>query len=217
MQTAYTMERIRHFIWDFDGTLFDSYPLIIRNLRLALNEYGFDCDPVQAMQLMLNNIAAAYNYYADLYGIDRKSLANAYMRHHAETIAQLQAQPIAGAREVLEQIRASGRYSYIFTHRKDSETVMFLEKYGLSGYFRDIIGTESAGFKVKPAPDAVLYLMEKYGMEAEETVMVGDRDCDLGSGRSAGIRTAHLVCAIAPETLECNWRLNDFSEMLSLL
>ncbi len=211
------MQSIRNFIWDFDGTLYDTYPVIIENLRLALQEYGCDCDPVEAMRLMLDNIGAARKYYAEKYGLDPELLLEAYNRYHKQAIAVLRAKPIAGVQEVLEHIRATGRHSYIFTHRKYAETVAFLKKYGLEGYFRDIIGQDTANFAWKPAPDAVLYLMEKYKMKPEETVMVGDRDCDLGSARNAGILTAHLVCAVAPETLDCNWRLADFSQMLSML
>ena len=97
------------------------------------------------------------------------------------------------------------------------ETVAYLEKYGLAGYFTHIIGPGSEGFAVKPAPDAVLFLTERYGMDPAETVMVGDRECDLGSGRNAGIRTAHLVCPVAPETLDCNWRFESFAQMLKEL
>lgn len=211
------MQNIRSFIWDFDGTLFDTYPLIIENLRLALQEYGYDCDPTEAMRLMLDNIGAARNYYADKYGLDPEQLLEAYNRHHQKAIAHLRAKPIDGVQEVLEHIRATGRQSYIFSHRKYAETVAFLKKYGLDGYFQEIIGQDTAHFAWKPAPDAVLYLMEKYNMKPEETVMVGDRDCDLGSARNAGILTAHLVCAVAPETLDCNWRLKDFDQMLSIL
>ncbi|MBR3978131.1 MAG: HAD-IA family hydrolase [Oscillospiraceae bacterium] len=211
------MKRIRNFIWDFDGTLFDTYPLIIENLRKALQEYDCDCDPTEAMRLMLDNIAAARNYYASKYGLDPEQLLEAYNRHHQKVIAALQAKPIAGVQAVLEHIRATGRRSYIFTHRKYDETVAFLKKYGLEGYFQEIVGQDTAHFAWKPAPDALLYLMEKYKMKPEETVMVGDRDCDLGSARNAGILTAHLVCAVAPETLDCNWRLKDFDQMLSIL
>ena len=46
------MKNIRHFIWDFDGTLFDTYPVIIEDLNLALREFGFGCDfPEQKEQL----------------------------------------------------------------------------------------------------------------------------------------------------------------------
>jgi len=211
------MQRICNFIWDFDGTLFDTYPVIIENLRLALNEYDCDCNPTEAMYLMLDTIAAARDYYADKFGIDRELLATAYGYYHKEAAASLRAEPFAGVQEVLEHIRATGRHSYIFTHRKYEETIAYLRKYGLDSYFQDIIGPDSPHFAWKPAPDAVLYLMEKYQMDPSRTVMIGDRDCDLGSGRNAGIQTAHLICAAAPETLVCDWRLNDFGQMLALL
>ena len=59
--------------------------------------------------------------------------------------------------------------------------------------------------------------MKKHGMAAGETVMIGDRDCDLGSGRNAGVGAVHLVCAAAPEELICDWKLRNFDEMLTLL
>lgn len=211
------MKNIRHFIWDFDGTLFDTYPVIIENLNLALAEFGHRCDPVEAMGLMLRRIITAQRHYAAVFGIDLQALVDGYEHYHRRANEQLRAEPMAGVREVLEAISASGRHSYIFSHRKPEETTLYLEKYGLSGCFREIIGPGSEGFAEKPAPDSVRYLMEKYGVRAEQTLMVGDRDCDLGSARNAGIQTAHLVCAAVPETLECTWRLEDFKQMLELL
>lgn len=217
MQTQRTMREIRHFIWDFDGTLFDTYPIIIGSLRDALRDYGRDCDPLVSMKLMLDAIPTARNYYADLYGIDRDELSNTYRRYYKPAIDALTAKPFPGIAEVLERICSSGRYNYIYTHRDIEETVRFLEKHGLLDYFTEIVGSGSPAFAVKPAPDTVLYLMDKYGMSAADTVMVGDRECDLGSGRSAGIGAVHYVCAEVPEDLVCDWRVDTFSEMLALL
>lgn len=211
------MQKIQHFIWDFDGTLFDTYPVIIEDLNLALHEFGHSCDTLEAMRLMQGRLAHAQKFYADKFGIPMEALVAAYERHHSQANRELRAAPMAGVREVLAAIRASGRHSYIFSHRKPEETALYLEKYGLSQYFTHIIGPGSEGFAEKPAPHSVLYLMEKYAMAADETVMVGDRECDLGSGRNAGILTAHLVCSMAPETLDCNWRFEGFEQMLTEL
>ena len=212
-----SIRRVKHFIWDFDGTLFDTYPVIIRNLRDALARFGRDCDPVEAMGLMLEHIPAARNFYADKYGIDREELQAAYEEFHHQANADMEAQPMAGVREVLKQIRANGGHNYIFTHRKLWETEAYLKKYDLLEEFRDLIGPESPCFASKPAPDAILYLMKTYDMDPEETVMVGDRECDLGSGRNAGIKAMHLVCKAVPENLACNWRIQDFGTVLEIL
>lgn len=211
------MRNIRHFIWDLDGTLLDTYPGMINNLQLALNDFGYSCDTVEAMELMLQTVPVARNFYADKYGIDREALHEAYLRHHKEFVAQLRSLPMDGAREVLAQICASGRHNYIFTHRKQHETEAFLEKYDLTGYFRDMVCPEHPNFAWKPAPDAVDYLMAKYQMDPAQTVMVGDRERDLESGYNAGIKTVHLLCPLVPETLKCDYRLNKLSDMLSLL
>ena len=217
MQTENTMSHIRHFIWDFDGTLFDSYPIIIGNLRSALQAYGYDCDPVEAMALMLQNIGVAHNYYADKFGIDQEEFVDTYNRFHQEVNPQLLARPMADIEKVLARICALGRSNYIFTHRKCSTTAQYLEKYGLDRYFQEIIGPESPCFAYKPAPDAIEYLMEKYGMTPIDAAMVGDRDCDLGSARNAGIATVHYVCATVPENLQADWRMENYQEMLMLL
>ena len=211
------MHHIKHFIWDFDGTLFDSYPIIISTLRAALQEYGHDCDPVEAMRLMLQNIGVAQHYYADKFGIVYEDLIETYYSHHNRLNPQLAAEPMADVEKVLKKICESGRKNYIFTHRKCSTTAQYLEKYGLSQYFTEIVGPEAPSFAYKPSPDSLLYLMDKYGMTAEDAVMVGDRDCDLGSARNAGMGTVHFVCAAVPETLSCDFRFESYQEMLLML
>ncbi len=212
-----TMENIRHFIWDFDGTLFDTYPIIIENLRLALQEFGFDCDPVDAMSHLTQNVLSTQNYYADKFGIDRDALYAAYMGYREKAVPLYRGVPMADVRAVLEKIRDSGGQNYIFTHRNREETETYLKKYGFSGYFKEIVGADSPVFAWKPAPDGINYLVEKYGMPLSQTVMIGDRECDLGSGRSAGVQTAHLVCSVAPEQLDCTWWLENYRQMLALL
>lgn len=217
MSKQNNMQHIQHFIWDFDGTLFDSYPIIIATLRAAVQEYGYDCEPAEAMQLMLQNIGVAQNYYADKFSIPRDEFVEVYMRHHEKLNPQLLAKPMADVEKVLAKICQTGRKNYIFTHRKCSTTAQYLEKYGLDHYFTEIVGPETPNFAYKPAPDSLLYLMDKYGMTAEDAVMVGDRDCDLGSARNAGIGTVHFVCAMVPETLSCNFRFESYEKMLAIL
>lgn len=211
------MAQIQHFIWDFDGTLFDTYPTIIEILRSSLQEYGYDCDPAEAMALMLDTIAFARDHYADKYGISREALQETYMRYHRKLVPQLLATPFAGAKEVLRQICQTGRYHYIFTQRNSGETMAYLKKHGLEGFFREIVCPDTPGFASKPSPDSILYLMRRYGMTAENTVMIGDRECDLESARGAGVRTVHKVCPVAPQELECTWRVSNFEELHNLI
>jgi phosphoglycolate phosphatase-like HAD superfamily hydrolase len=217
MEKQNAMAGLRHFFWDFDGTLFDTYPLVIEDLRRSLQEYGFDCDPEDAMRRMLDAIRTTRDYYADQFGIDREALHASFNRHRRIEFQNLAAKPFPEVEAVLKQICAMNGQNYIFTHSKAENILAYLVKYGLDGYFTDVLGEESPGFALKPSPDSLFYLMDKYGIDPAQAVMIGDRDRDLGSGRAAGIRIAHFVCAAIPEELSCDWRFESFSEMLALL
>ena len=211
------MKDIRHFIWDFDGTLFDTYPVIIRSMGSALGEYGGYCDPTECMAIMLDSIGTALDIYSERIGVTREELTATYERYNKASLAQLEARPMAGLREVLTAILEKGGRSYIFSHRRTGEIRLFLDKYGLTDLFADMLGPDSEGFAWKPAPDGILHLMARHGMTREDTLMIGDRDCDLGSARNAGIRTAHLICPAVPQDLRCDWRLEDLRQLMEML
>ena len=211
------MREIQNFVWDFDGTLFDTYPVIIDVLREGLRQFGYDCQPQEAMKLLLENLTVACNRYAEEFSIDFLQLKKQVDVRWKKRFSQLESKPMADIEKVLKKICAEGKKNYIFTNRNYAETVAPLKAYGLAGFFEDIIGQDSEGFAWKPAPDALIYLMEKHSLEAKETVMIGDRLCDLESGRSAGTKTAHIVCQMVPEELDCDWRIESYGQMLELL
>ena len=64
---------------------------------------------------------------------------------------------------------------------------MYLEKYNLSHLFTDFV-TREMKFPLKPAPDAINYLIEKHSLDKDCCLMLGDRAIDCGSGLNAGIR-----------------------------
>ena len=208
---------LRHFIWDFDGTLFDTYPVMIQNLRDALARFGRDAAPAEVMKLMLNIIVFAKDHYAEKFDIEPDALNAAYLEFRRQANTEMVAPPMEGVVEVLRRIRDTGRENYIFTHRSLGETQAYLEKNGLAGLFLELVGPETPGFAWKPAPDAITYLLEKYHLNPEETAMVGDREIDLGSGRNAGVKTIHVVCRMVPEDLVCDWQFEDYQTMLQML
>ena len=55
-------------------------------------------------------------------------------------------------------------------------------------YFSDFI-VRNDGFADKPAPDALLYLLDKHHIDPQDAVMIGDRGIDVQAGLNAGIAT----------------------------
>ena len=56
----------------------------------------------------------------------------------------------------------------------------------MASFFREVV-TSQSGFARKPAPDGILYLVEKYGLEPENTYYVGDRSMDMECAKNAGV------------------------------
>ena len=208
---------IRYFIWDFDGTLFDTYPMIIGDLRKALQHFGRDVQPVELMDKLLHTVSYTIEYYGNEFSIDPAQLDGVYRQMLARSNETLPSQPMAGIEDALKAVKALGGENYIFTHRSSITTMAYLERFGLTHYFADIITPQSPAFAWKPAPDAILYLLQAHGLPAGQTAMVGDRQIDLDSGVAAGVKTVHYRCKAVPQELVCDWYFDDFTAMAESL
>ena len=75
------MKTIKHFIWDFDGTLADSYPNLVRYLVSALADFNISSDSVEVLELMMENIPHAIRYFTERY--DLPDLKQRYDYHYS--------------------------------------------------------------------------------------------------------------------------------------
>lgn len=212
-----TLQNISHFIWDFDGTLLDTYPVVIEDIQKALQDFGYHADRIALMEKLLNTVDFTICYYAERYKIDKDALYRAYCKYQNISNTALSALPMDGVKEVLEAIQNRGGKNYVFTHRPLDATMAFLNKYDLAKYFTDFVAPQTPGFVRKPAPDAIWYLVKKHGIDKNAAVMIGDRELDLASGKNADIHTMHYICKVIPQTFDCDWRIESFRELAELL
>lgn len=183
--------RYRNYIWDFDGTLFDSYPHVLAAMEVVNAEEGIDCDRLELWRHLLVNFGEGRRY-AGLSPEAYKRFVE-YQNRMGEDEIEPVVVPFEGAAEVLREIVERGGRNYLYTHRNRT-SVGYLERYGLSGYFSDMITAED-GLPAKPAPDAVLRLIERNGLEPGECIMIGDRLIDGMAGINAGIAGALITAA----------------------
>ena len=174
--------RYRHIIWDFDGTLFDTYPVMARAFTETMNEAGYPVDYREVYDLMKIAISETVKKFQSKYGFGQEVL-DAYRARRIE-LELAGARPFPGVEEVLARVIAAGGDNFICTHRGDS-IYELLRQGGVAGYFKEIT-TSAHHFARKPSPEAVQYLLDKYGMDPAETLMIGDRPLDVEAGQNAG-------------------------------
>lgn len=179
------MKSVRHLFWDFDGTLYDSYPNITRAFLLTLDEVGCASPPTprQALSLLKVSVFHAAEHCAQAGGLEVAHVMEVFARHHAR---EGHFKPYAGLGECLRTLQGAGIRHYLYTHR-DRRAIGQLTQDGLWPLFEDAVTSED-GFPHKPAPDALRALMERNGINPSEAAMVGDRDIDIQAGHNAGIR-----------------------------
>ena len=175
------MPTYRHLIWDFDGTMYNTYPQVADAMVAALVDFGHPIDAAEAYRLVKITVFHAITVYAERYSLPEAELLSAFQTHHAK---QSHFPMMPGLRECLADTKRMGCRHYLFTHR-DRKAIEQMAMDGLVPYFEDAITRES-GFADKPSPEAIQHLIRVHGFSARETLMIGDRDIDILSGQAAG-------------------------------
>ena len=171
-------------IWDFDGTLFDTYPLMADSLRRAMLVEGHDV-PVQDIRArMAVTLGDAVAHYKRTLGITEETMER--YRHIIYGQGRRAAQPFAGAEDVCARICREGGHNHLCTHRGVTAR-HYMEAWGLDRYF-EVYVTDEDGLPRKPAPDMVRRVLDKTGLPATEFLMVGDRELDILAAQAAGVR-----------------------------
>lgn len=171
-----------HWFWDFDGTLFDTYPRVVRAFQKGLRAKGIGVADEEVLRLVKIGLGTAARSFEG--GRLEEELMAYYIRH-AEDEGPEGLVPYPGAGEMLRQVALRGGKNYLYTHR-DATSIQGLALHGLWPLFTDAV-TAADNYPHKPAPDALLHLMHKHGLHPASCCMVGDRRIDLDAGKNAGV------------------------------
>ncbi len=172
---------MQNYIWDFDGMLFDSYPHITSAFLKTLVQFGKEADYDEAKSLLEITFATAF----ERYGVTDEERAVFREHEHNYELKPI-AVPFENTYRVLEKLFNDGKKHFLYTHRGFESSQYYLKKYDMAKFFTAFVDS-SMNFASKPAPDAVNYICETYNLDKSETVMIGDREIDVLSGKNAGV------------------------------
>lgn len=166
-------------IFDFDGTIADSYEYVIKFL---CREAGKPADFYEK-QAELYRGKSMYAIAVSL-GIPRWRLLSVFfkgrriMRRHL-----MEVMPFIDMVEVLQQIHASGGKLFIVSSNSRKNVRMFLRHYNIDGYFTWLYC--NSGFFGKPPK--IRRLLRRYKVDKNDCYFVGDEIGDMLAAKQVGV------------------------------
>jgi len=201
---------IVNLIWDFDGTIFDTYPRILNAFDAIVNgKYHLNVSSTRMEDLVFVDTKHCARVISEEHTLDADALLSeirAYYDHHGseETL-------LPGIKALIT--RNDHRKHFLVTHRDRASLMKRLEQAELQGRFLEII-TKDDSFKEKPDPESFEYLISKFGLKRGDTMGIGDRDIDVGAARSAGIKA---VLISKREDVDADFRIDTTEDLAALL
>jgi HAD superfamily hydrolase (TIGR01549 family) len=203
----------KNLIWDFDGTLFDTYPAISGSLDGALRKHGIIEDMNEIVSLCKITLQTAIDHYCAKYNLNPDEIFQGYIEFY-QTISMEQIPPYPGVFELLEFCRDSGRKNYIITHRPLDLLMDHLTYYHLEHFFEFMI-TSDDGYIRKPDPESFVALRDKFDLPTALTLAIGDRDLDILAAKGAGFKTC--LYQNQDRTIPADYFISTMGELKALL
>ncbi|MGT2926167.1 HAD-IA family hydrolase [Streptococcus cuniculipharyngis] len=198
-----------NFIWDFDGTLVDSYEAIMEAMAVLYDHYQLPFEAESIRQTILTTSTGhLFDQLVADYGLDGQDLREFFTREQEKRDDRIVLLP--HVREALQFTKDKGIRNFIYTH-KGKTTQQVLDNLGIASDFVEVV-TAANGFERKPHPAAINYLLDKYGLDKASTYYIGDRLIDVQVAKQAGIRSINLNLP----TDDVNQKIESLADLANL-
>ena len=179
---------------DIDGTLLDSNDAHAQAWSDALREAGYEIgsETVRPLVGMGSDKLLPQLTGLDAEQGDGKKLverrSEIFMKEYLPSV-----RPFAGARDLLDRMRADGLRLVVATSASDDELDGLLHALGAE-WLHEKATSSSDAERSKPDPDIVHVAVDKAGANPRDCVMIGDTPYDVEAATRAGVKIIALRC-----------------------
>lgn len=171
-------------LFDFDGTLVDSYPAITASVNHVRAARGLPPLPVEEVtrhvgrgpDYLLSHTVPGYELDVDY---------SRYRAHHPTVMVGL-TRLLPGAADLLVVLRRAGKRIGLCSNKPRLFSADLLAALGIADHFDVVLGPEDVR-RPKPAPDMLLAALSRLGLPPSRVLYVGDMTVDVQTARAAGV------------------------------
>ena len=206
----------RTVLFDLDGTLIDSIPMIVASFRHTLvTHLGSSVSDEVLIQGIGTPLRAQLARYCDDPAVV-DAMFHTYKSHNVAVHDAL-LKPFPEVNVAVAALHAGGARLGVVTSKSREVALRGLALCGLAPYFPVVIALEDSA-RHKPDPEPVRVGLERVGAVAYDAVYIGDSTHDLWAGRAAGTRTGGVAWGPFPraDLLACepDWFFERASDMV---
>ena len=205
--------------FDFDGTIADTVNGILATMTATFKELNLPVPPQDAMKSTIGMLLGdALQQLGNLDDSQRVLAVKTYQRLFRE-VELPNTRIFPGVSQTLQTLKSRGVKMAIVTSRGIESLRLILTQNNILEYFDELV-TRDNGFKPKPAPDMVNYLLQKMSLAPSDVLVVGDTTFDIDMGTAAGCKTCAVTygnhSADRLATSKCDWMVGRFEEIANI-
>ncbi len=176
----------KNILFDLDGTLTDPKIGITKSVAYALKHFGIEVDDLDSLCHFIGPPLAVS--FAKYYGFDEDKCKEAILvyREYFSVTGKFENEVYPYTEKVLEYLKQKGYRLFVATSKPERFARDILVHFGLSHYFEDIIGIDMGEEHIEKEV-IVKRVIDRYALDKEKTLMVGDRCFDIESAHKNGI------------------------------
>ena len=184
-------------LYDFDGTLADTVPVILQSFQNAFLEVtGHKENEDFLLSTIGLPLMSAFCEYKDPQV--RQLLHDVYLRENKKLLAD-SAHIFEGIEDGLAAVRDMGVRQGIVTSKRRDAALFTIRQFGIEDFFETIITREDTQIH-KPNPEPIFLAMEKMGItDVSRVLYVGDSIHDLRCAANAGVDSAAVNWTYMPK------------------
>ena len=182
------MGRYDGIIFDIDGTLTSTNELIFASFNHITKKY---LDKSLTNEEVVSLFGPTEDkIIEDWFGENAEKVKRDYYSFYNDNHAMANLYP--GVKELLQFLKEKNILLSIYTGKGRKAALLTLKKLEIYDFF-DLIITGSDVKDHKPSPEGIEIFLDKYSLEKERVLMVGDAPADIKAARAAGVQVASAV------------------------